>query len=156
MFVKYMGEPIFPFELKPVGYGVEKVVERLSPIEVEILTCVLENNILNESLSYLYDALRRLEEYDIEGSRTTLRNSLEIIKRKFIPSIIVPEESEEEKEFPKRLFNLVRTLQDFLHYGGPHPGPAPKLTTEMIITITIKLIKYLAQSLENNIIQLIK
>ena len=121
-------------------------------IEVEILTCVLENNILNESLSYLYDALRRLEEYDIEGSRTTLRNSLEIIKRKFIPSIIVPEESEEEKEFPKRLLDLVRTLQDFLHYGGPHPGPAPKLTTEMIITITIKLIKYLAQSLENNII----
>jgi hypothetical protein len=99
----------------------------------------------------LWDAYTRLEENDVEGARTSVRNSLSIIRDEFIPKIEVVEEA---KDFPENLKNLVKRLADFTQYGGPHHGPAPRSTTEMIILMTIELIRYLAKMLEERTISL--
>jgi hypothetical protein len=49
---------------------------------------------------------------------------------------------------------LISKLRSFLNYGDPHPGPAPKITTKMVISITIELVKYLAKTLEAGIISM--
>jgi hypothetical protein len=147
----YDGKPFLPFELKLIGHDAERVFECFSRIEVGLLSLSLEQPLLNMAVSYLWDAYARLEENDVEGARTSVRNSLSIIREKFVPIIEVVEEA---RDFPKNLKSLVDRLADFTHYGGPHPGPAPRSTTEMIILMTIELIRYLAKMLEERTISL--
>jgi hypothetical protein len=147
----YDGKPFLPFELKPMGYDAERVLEYFSRIEATLLSLSLEQPVLNKAVSYLWDAHARLEENDVEGARASVRNSLSTIRDEFIPKIEVIEEA---KDFPKNLKSLVDRLADFTHYGGPHPGPAPRSTTEMIILMTIELIRYLAKMLEERTISL--
>jgi hypothetical protein len=147
----YDGKPFLPFELKLIGYDAERVFEYFSRIEATLLSLSLEQPVLNRAVSYLWDAHARLEENDVEGARASVRNSLSTIRDEFIPKIEVIEEA---KDFPKNLESLVRHLADFTHYGGPHPGPAPRTTTEMIILMTIELVRYLAKMLEDKTISL--
>jgi hypothetical protein len=147
----YDGKPFLPFELKLIGYDAERVFEYFSRIEATLLSLSLEQLVLNKAVSYLWDAYTRLEENDVEGARASVRNSLSIIRDEFIPKIEVIEEA---KDFLKNLKSLVDRLADFTHYGGPHPGPAPRSTTEMIILMTIELIRYLAKMLEERTISL--
>jgi hypothetical protein len=147
----YDGKPFLPFEPKLIGYDAERVFEYFSRIEVGLLSLILEQPVLNKAVSYLWDAYARLEENDVEGARTSVRNSLFTIRDEFIPKIDVVEEA---KDFPKNLKSLVNNLVDFIHYGGPHPGPAPRSTTEMIILMTIELIRYLGKMLEDKTISL--
>jgi hypothetical protein len=147
----YDGKPFLPFELKLMGYDAERVLEYFSRIEVALLSPSLRQPVLNKVVSYLWDAYARLEENDVEGARASVRNSLSIIRDEFIPEIEVVEEA---KDFPKNLESLVKRLAEFTQYGGPHPGPAPRTTTEMIILMTIELVRYLAKMLEDKTISL--
>lgn len=143
--VKYAGNPIFPFELKTVGLEAEKIVEGFSRIEASLLTITLEHSVLNKALGYVYDAYRRLDENDIEGARTALRNALDILKDDFVVKIQVGSE-EESEQLPAKLRKLIDGIRGLLHYGGPHPGPAPRTTTEMAISLTIELLQYFCKS----------
>jgi hypothetical protein len=147
----YDGKPFLPFEFKLIGYDSERVFECFSRIEAGLLSLSLEEPLLNMAVSYLWDAYVRLEENDVEGARTSVRNSLYVIRDELVPRIEVVEEA---KDFPKNLKSLVNNLADFIHYGGPHPGPAPRSTTEMTILMTIELIKYLAKMIEDKTISL--
>jgi len=147
----YDGKPFLPFEFKFIGYDSEKVFECFSRIEAGLLSLSLEEPLLNMAVSYLWDAYVRLEENDVEGARTSVRSSLYVIRDELVPRIEVVEEA---KDFPKNLKRLVNNLADFIHYGGPHPGPAPRSTTEMIILMTIELIRYLAKMIEDKTISL--
>lgn len=150
--VKYDGKAFLPLELKCVGYDVQKALEHLSKIEADLLALTFEQPALNEAVSYLWDANSRLEENDVEGARTAARNSLSILRDKFLSVMIVPENSEETSRFTEKLRRLVTDIKSFVHYGGPHPGPAPRTTTEMTVSLVIELIRYLAKALEKGLI----
>jgi hypothetical protein len=147
----YDGKPFLPLEFKFIGYDAERVFEYFSRIEAGLFSLSLEHPLLNMAVSYLWDAYIRFEENDIEGARTSVRNSLYVIRDKFISKIEVVEEA---KDFPKNLKKLIHDLAEFTQYGGPHVGPAPRSTTEMIILIAIELIRYLAKMLEDKRISL--
>lgn len=147
----YDGKPFLPLEFKFIGYDAERVFEYFSRIEAGLFSLSLEQPLLNMAVSYLWDAYVRLEENDVEGARTSVRNSLYAIRDKFIPKIEVVEEA---KDFPNNLKKLIHDLAEFTQYGGPHIGPAPRSTTEMIILMTIELIRYLAKMLEDKTISL--
>lgn len=149
---KYDGKSFLPLEIKVVGYYSEKALELFSKIEADLISLSIENASLNKIVSYLWDAYFRLEENDVEGARTALRNSLDILRKEFLSKIIVPEKSEETGDLPQRLRELVKNMIKFLHYGGPHPGPAPRTTTETIISLTIELLRYLSRAMEKNIL----
>lgn len=106
-------------------------------------------------MSYLFDSYLRLEENDIEGARTSLRNAVQIVRDRFIKNIEL-KDLEENKKFLKNLRKLTSILSGFLSYGGPHPGPAPRMTTEMIIEIVADIIEYLAKYLENKMIEIVE
>ena len=99
----------------------------------------------------MLDAYLRLEENDIEGARTSIRKSLDILKADLVTKIEVVAEA---KDFPQNLKKLINGLREFVQYGGPHPGPAPRTTTEMILSMSIELIKYLAKAIESKVISL--
>ncbi|MCC6003623.1 MAG: hypothetical protein LM590_04710 [Thermofilum sp.] len=147
----YEGMPLLPFEIRPLTYDARNVLESLSRIQTNLLMLCLKQAALNKAVSYLWDANFRLEEGDIEGARVSVRNSLQVLLDEFIPVIEVREESE---KFPEKLKGLINKLKEFVHYGGPHPGPAPKITTEMVISITIELVKYLAKALDTSTISI--
>jgi hypothetical protein len=152
----YDGRPFLPLELKYVGYGSERVFEYFSKIEAELLLLSLEQPLLNKATSYLWNAYFRLEENDIEGARTSVRNSLEVLGKELVDEIKVIEKSEESESLPQKLEKLIKDLTEFMHYGGPHPGPTPRSTTEMVILMVIELIRYLAKALESRVISLRK
>ncbi|MCC6004212.1 MAG: hypothetical protein LM590_07710 [Thermofilum sp.] len=145
----YEEKPLLPFEVKPATYDARNTLENISRIETSLLLLSLEQAALNKAVSYLWDANSRLEGGDVEGARVSVRNSLQVLLDEFVPVIEVREESE---EFPEKLKGLINKLREFVHYGGPHPGPAPKTTTEMVISITIELVKYLAKALDTRTI----
>jgi hypothetical protein len=101
----------------------------------------------------LWDAYFRLEKNDVEGARASLRNSLDILKNEFSPRIKVSIE-QESIEFPNNMSKLINNIRSFLHYGGPHPGVAPRTTTELFLSLTIELIKYLAMLLDTKVVSL--
>jgi hypothetical protein len=150
----YDGKPFLPLELKLMDRESEKAFEYFSRIEAGLLSLSLEEPLLNEAVSYLWDAYARLEENDVEGARTSIRNSLrDVIRDKFVPRIEVVGEAE---EFPERVKRLISSLIELVQYGGPHPGPAPRSTTEMVLLIGIELVRYLAKMLEDRVISLKK
>jgi len=147
----YDGKPFSPFELKPIGYDADRVLEYFSRIEATLLSLSLEQPVLNKAVSYLWDAHARLEEDDVEGARASVRNSLSTIRDEFLPKIEVIEEA---KDFRRKLESLVKHLADFTHYGGSQSGPAPRTTIEAVILMTIELVRYLAKMLEDRTISL--
>jgi hypothetical protein len=148
---KYDTKTFLPLEIKPVGYDAQKFLEFFTKIEVGLLSLYLDQPILNKAVSYLWDAYFRLEENDVEGARVSLRNSLDILKNEFLSKIKVSTE-QESSEFPNNMNKLISDIRSFLHYGGPHPGVAPRSTTELFLSLTIELIKYLAMLLDTKII----
>lgn len=148
---RYNGSVLFPFEVRQVGYGSERIAEELSKIEESLLIFIVEQPILNEAMGFLYDSHNRLQEADIEGARTAVRNSLQVLKDKFVQKIIIMEEA---KDFRNNIDKLIGALMNFVHYGGPHPGPTPRATTEMVIDITIRVVGYLAKNIEDQTIKL--
>jgi hypothetical protein len=148
---KYDTKTFLPFEIKPVGYDAQKFLEFFTKIEVGLLSLYLDQPILNKAVSYLWDAYFRLEENDVEGARVSLRNSLDILKNEFLPKIKVSTE-QESSEFPNNMNKLISDIRSFLHYGGPHPGVAPRSTTELFLSLTIELVRYLAMLLDTKII----
>jgi hypothetical protein len=149
---KYDGRCFLPLELKAIGYNVQSIVECLSKIETKLLSLVLDYPVFNEATSYLWDAYSRIEENDMEGARTALRKALlEVLRDEFVPKIKTLEEPE---KFTENLRRLLSTLGEFVQYGGPHRGHAPRTTTEMILSMTTELLTYLAKGIENNVITL--
>jgi hypothetical protein len=108
-------------------------LEFFTKIEAGLLSLCLDQPILDKAVSYLWDAYFRLEENDVEGARASLRNSLEILKNEFLPRIKVSTE-QESSEFPNNMSKLINNIRSFLHYGGPHPGVAPRTTTELFLS----------------------
>jgi len=149
--LKYDNKPIFPLEIKPIGYDADKILEYFTKIEARLLTLNLGHQILNKATSYLLDAYLRLEENDIEGARTSIRKSLDILKADLVTKIEVVVGA---KDFPQNLKKLINGLREFVQYGGQHPGPATRTTTEMILSMSIELIKYLAKAIESKVISL--
>ena len=94
LLTRHNTKPLLPFEIKPVGYDAEKIVENLSNIEKSLITLVVEHSTLNKAIGYLYDSYTRLEENDVEGARTAVRNSLQVLRDEFLPEVIVTEEVE--------------------------------------------------------------
>jgi hypothetical protein len=150
---KYDAKIFLPLEVKPVGYDAQKFLEFFTKIEAGLLSLCLDQPILDKAVSYLWDAYFRLEENDIEGARASLRNSLEILKSEFLPKIKVSTE-QESSDFPNNMSKLINNIRSFLHYGGPHPGVAPRTTTELFLSLTIELIKYLAMLLDTKVVSL--
>jgi len=72
-----------------------------------LLTLALENQILNEAVSYLWDAYLRLEGNNIEGTRTSIRKSLETLLSDFVPKLTPVEEVE---RFPQKLKDLIKNF----------------------------------------------
>ena len=147
--IAYEGRPFLPLEIKCVGYDSERILEYFSKIEAGLISLSLEQPTLNKAISYLWDAYFRLEENDIEGARTSIRNSLDVLGKELVPKIKV---IEEVKSFPERVGRLIKELTEFVQYGGPHPGPVPRTTTEMMISVTTELIRYFAKAFENKVI----
>lgn len=150
---RYDGKEFVPLEVRGVGSGSQKALEYFSKIEEDLLSLSLEQPVLKKAVSYLWDSHSRLEENDIEGARVAIRNSLKILKEELVPRIIV-QKGEESGEFPKRIEKLLGVITEFLHYGGPHPGPAPRTTTEMSLSLTTDIVRYLAKLIESKVIHL--
>jgi hypothetical protein len=148
---KYDAKIFLPLEVKPVGYDAQKFLEFFTKVEAGLLSLCLDQPTLDKAVSYLWDAYFRLEENDVEGARASLRNSLEILKSEFLPKIKVSTE-QESSEFLNNMSKLINNIRSFLHYGGPHPGIAPRTTTELFLSLTIELIKYLAMLLDTKAI----
>jgi len=110
--IAYDRRPFLPLEIRCVGYGSERVFEYFSKIEADLISLSLEQPILNEAISYLWDAYFRLEENDVEGARTFVRNLLEVLGKKLVSKIKVVEES---KDFPQRVGKLIKELTDFVY-----------------------------------------
>jgi hypothetical protein len=137
----YDGKPFLPLELKSIeDYDCDRAFECFSRIKASLLLLSLEQTILNMTISYLWDAYVKLEKNDIEGARTSVRNSLSAVKDQFIPRIGVVEGA---RDFPQEPQETYRSLNRFYSLWGPSSRPSPKSTTETIISMTIELIKYL-------------
>ncbi|MDI6811886.1 MAG: hypothetical protein QMD80_09550, partial [archaeon] len=130
---KYNNKSLLPFEIKSVGYDSERIAESLSKLEKSLLTLIVEQQFLNEAASFLYDSYVRLEENDVEGARTSIRKSLDTLRDDFTPQIVIVEEA---KNFQGKIKKLIDSLRGLVHYGGPHRGPAPRASTEVVISIT--------------------
>jgi hypothetical protein len=150
---KYDEKTFLPLEVKPIGYDAQKFLEFFTKIEAGLLSLCLDQPILDKAVSYLWDAYFRLEENDVEGARASLRSSLEILKNEFLPRVKVSSE-QESSEFPNNMSKLINDIRSFLHYGGPHPGVAPRTTTELFLSLAIELIKYLAMLLDIKVVSL--
>jgi hypothetical protein len=150
---KYDAKNFLPLEVKPVGYYAQKFLEFFTKIEAGLLSLCLDQPMLDKAVSYLWDAYFRLEENDVEGARASLRNSLEILKNEFLARIKVSTE-QEFSEFPNNMIKLINNIRSFLHYGGPHPGVAPRITTELFLSLTIELVRYLAMLLDTKVVSL--
>jgi hypothetical protein len=149
---KYDAKTFLPLEVKPIGYDAQKFLEFFTKIEAGLLSLCLDQPTLDKAVS-LWDAYFRLEENDVEGARASLRNSLKILKDEFLPRIKVSTE-QESSEFPNNMSKLINNIRSFLHYGGPHPGVAPRTTTELFLSLTIELIRYLAMLLDTKVVSL--
>ena len=148
---KYDAKTFLPLEVKPIGYDAQKFLEFFTKIEASILSLYLDRPALDEAVSYLWNAYFRLEENDIVGARVSLRNLLEILENEFLPKIRISTE-QDSSEFPNDMNKLINNIGSFLHYGGPHPGVDPRTTTELFLSLTIELIRYLAMLLDTKAI----
>jgi len=148
---RYKTKPLLPMEIKFLDKDSQRVFEYISNVEVDFFLLSLKQQLLRDVLSVLWDANVRLFDGDVEGARTSLRNALDLLLKNIVPRI---ENKEESKEFQGYLEDLVKKLRKFVEYGGPHLGPAPRTSTEMVFSLTVELLKYLTKMLENGTITL--
>jgi hypothetical protein len=141
-------KPIFPFELRVGGYGAEEIVKSIGKIESSLLYVTQPE--LQQTVNYLLEAGVLYEEGRIEDARTNLRKSLEILAK--LREKVKPVQGREVEDFGRRLENLIRGIKGFVDYGGPHLGPTPRPTTEMVFNVIVELVKMLSLNLaEKNI-----
>jgi hypothetical protein len=139
---------IFPFELRVGGYGAEEVVKSIGKIESSLLYVTQPE--LQQTVNYLLEASVLYEEGRIEDARTNLRKSLEVLAK--LREKVKPVQGREVEDFGRRLENLIRGIKGFVDYGGPHLGPKPRPTTEMVFNVIVELVKMLSLNLaEKNI-----
>ncbi len=135
--------PLLPYEIKPLGYEAERILSELPELARQLFILIVLKPTLREPVSHLLDAYWRLEEGDIEGARTSVRKALECLEE-VVRSLEAPKESiieYEVKDFPDRLRKLIKALENLVAPGGPHPGPAPRTTTEMVLEMMTALVK---------------
>jgi hypothetical protein len=147
----YKTKPLLPMEIKFLDMDSRRVFEYISNVEVDFFLLSLNQQLLRDVLSVLWDANVRLFEGDVEGARTSLRNALDLLLKNIVSRI---ESKEESKEFREYLTDLIKRLRKFVEYGGPHPGPAPRTSTEMVFSMTVDLLKHLTKMLEDGTIML--
>ncbi|MCC5998165.1 MAG: hypothetical protein LM573_03725 [Thermofilum sp.] len=143
--------PLLPMEIKFLDKDSQRVFEYIPKVEIDFFLLSLYQQLLRGVLSVLWDANVRLFEGDVEGARTSLRNALDLLLKNIVSRI---ESKEESKEFQGYLEDFVKKLRKFVEYGGPHPGPAPRTSTEMVFSITVDLLKYLTKMLKDGTIML--
>jgi len=135
---------LFPFEWKYVGPDAEEIVGTLDRIEPTLISIMHPE--LQETINYLLEARASESEGRIEDARTNLRKALEALTKVREKIKVTP--GKETEDFGRRLENLIRSVKAFVDYGGPHLGPAPKPTTDMIFNMTVELVKMLARNIE--------
>jgi hypothetical protein len=143
--------PVLPMEIKFLDKDSQRVFEYISKVEIDFFLLSLKQQLLRDVLSVLWDTNVRLFEGDVEGARTSLRNALDLLLKNIVSRI---ESKEESKEFREYLTDLIKRLRKFVEYGGPHPGPAPRTSTEMVFSMTVDLLKHLTKMLEDGTIML--
>lgn len=144
---KYDETPLIPSSVRAVYYKLPGILEHLEKAGVK-LSLILEQSALNKALSYLWDAWFRLEENDVEGARTATRKTLEVLENFLNKYRIDVEKLEETKDFQDKMEKLISDIKSFLHYGGPHPGPTPRVTTELVFNLVLQILAYLAKCVE--------
>ena len=141
-------KPLFPFELRYGGFEAEEIVKSLRKIETSLLSITQPE--LQQTVNYLLEASMLYEYGKIEDARTNLRLSLEALSK--IRGKIEPVPGKEDEEFGRRLENLIKGIKGFVEYGGPHLGPSPKPTTDMVFNMLVELVKMLSHNIaEGNI-----
>jgi len=149
--VTHEWKDLLPMEIKFLDTDSQRVFEYISNVEVDFFLLSLYQPLLRDVLSVLWDANVRLFEGDVEGARTSLRNALDLLLKNIVSRI---ESKEESKEFREYLTDLIKRLRKFVEYGGPHPGPAPRTSTEMVFSMTLEMLKHLTKMLEDGTIML--
>ncbi|RLF81033.1 hypothetical protein DRN38_02980 [Thermococci archaeon] len=157
LLMKHDGNVLLPFEIKQMGhYGTDEVyVHSIKEMKEIIDLLSIEQSELQRATEYAFDSYLRLQEGDIEGARTSLRKSLEALMGflKKIEVVKTEEAIEEESmKFPSKMRALINKMQDLIHYGGAHLGPAPKTTTEMVFHMSVDILKGLAKLIDNRVI----
>jgi hypothetical protein len=141
-------KPLFPFELRYGGFGAEEIAKSIGKVEVSLLSVTQPD--LQQAVNYLLEASMLYEDGRIEDVRAKLRLSLEALSK--IRGKIQPVPGKEDKKFDERLENLIKGIKGFVDYGGPHLGPAPKPTTDMVFNMIVELVKMLSHNIaEGNI-----
>ncbi len=135
--------PLFPYEWRYAGPNAQEIVRSLERIETTLLTITQPS--LQETVTYLLEAVELEKEGRIEEARTKLRNSLETLSK--IREKIKPVAGKECEDLGKRLENLIKGIKGFVDYGGPHLGPAPKPTTDMVFSMVAELVKMLSKNI---------
>jgi len=156
LLMKHDNKTLSPFEIRQIGYyNVEKPLHYVNSIKEMLDLLSIDQLELQTAVKYTFDSHLRLQEGDIEGARASLRKSLEALMSFLkIVEVVKTEEAieEESAKFPSKMRALISRMQDLLHYGGAHLGPAPKTTTEMLFHMTVDVLKGLAKLIDKNLI----
>ncbi|MEM3502965.1 MAG: hypothetical protein QXE05_00585 [Nitrososphaeria archaeon] len=148
LIVEHNGKALLPFELKYLGPSAEETAKNFDKIDVSLISVTQSE--LQETVHYLLEANAHDKEGDIEATRTDLRKALEALAKIREKVKAVP--GKETEDFGKRLEHLIKGIKSFVDYGGPHLGPSPEPTTEMVFNMTVEVVKMISQNLlEGNI-----
>lgn len=148
LILEVSGKPLFPFELRCGGYGAEEFAKSLEKIEANLF--LITQPELQETVNYLLEASMFEKQGRIEDVRTYLRKAIETLIN--IRDKIKVAPGKETEDFGRRLENLLKSIKSFVDYGGPHLGPAPKPTTDMVFNVIVEIVKMLSHNMaEGNI-----
>ena len=148
LITEHNGKSILPFELKCIGPSSQEVANYFDKIDVDLMSIAQPE--LQETVNYLLEASALDKEGRIEDVRMNLRKALEALAK--IREKIKPLPGKETEDFGKRLERLIQGIKGFVDYDGPHLGPTPKPTTEMVFNMTVETLKMISQNiLEGNI-----
>jgi len=135
---------LFPREFKLILEHDEinlRIYNTLSRISKHVLTMVFDDPILNKAVEYVLDAYLRYLNDDLEGTRMSLRNAIQIIRDDILDNV---ERIEGIEELAKKVKRIVKELYGMSCFGGPHPGPLPRISTEFLLVVVPELINYVA------------
>jgi hypothetical protein len=144
LIIEHNYKPLFPFEWKYAGYYAKETIENLDRLEPTLISITQPQ--LQEAINYVLEARSAHSHGRIEDARTNLRKSLEALIELRKKIKVTP--GKETKDFGRLFENLIKSMKGFVDYGGPHLGPAPRHTTDMIFNITVELVKMLARNIE--------
>ncbi len=109
----------------------------LKKIEVNLFSITQPE--LRKTVNYLLEASMFEKQGRIEDVRTYLRKAIETLIN--IRNKIKVAPGKEVEDFGRRLENLLKSIKSFVDYGGPHLGPAPKPTTDMVFNVIVEIVK---------------